>query len=153
MLRRGCQVPRGEREALARISAQLGAVPLIPAAKWSQPWPCFIPAPSEAKSPSISGDHSSVLDAPQPADAKPRICNTPACVQLRPQLDRELFGQQRADQLYSWLLIRARLGKQLAALPCTPEPDCQPQNRCKDEHRAQGSLRAGQQQPHCPASI
>lgn len=76
----------------------------------------------------LSGEHSRVLDPPQPAHAKPRICKTPACVQQRQQLDWDLFGQQRADQLCSWLLIRAGLGKQLAALPGTPEPDCQPKS-------------------------
>lgn len=77
--------------------------------------------------PGLSGEHSRALDPPQPADAKAGICSTPACVQHCQQLDRDRFGQQRAEQLRSWLLTREGLGEQLPALPGTPEPQCQPE--------------------------
>lgn len=111
MLRRGCQVPRGEERgassdfrsapscashpsskmepalALLHLSTFGGKISEHPSGSLGStavPWPCFIPAPLGEKSPSIprvSGEHSRVLDPPQPAHAKPGICTTPGCVQ------------------------------------------------------------------------
>lgn len=83
MLRRGCQVPRGERGASsdfrsARSCASHPSSKMEPALALLHP-STFGDKISEH--PSGSGEQSRVLDPPQPAHAKPRICNMPAWVQ------------------------------------------------------------------------
>lgn len=84
MLGRGCQGAWGEREALPRVSAQLGAVSPIPAGIW-EPAPALgasgtFRGETSAASPGLPGGASCALDLPQPARAKPRIRTTPTHV-------------------------------------------------------------------------
>lgn len=182
MLRRGCQVPRGEERgassdfrsapscashpsskmepalALLHPSTFGGKISEHPSGSLGStavPWPCFIPAPSEEK---IS-EHPSGLWGAQPCPGSTTACSCQTrdlhharvCSVMPAAGWGPIWAAASRAQLYSWLLIRAGLGKQLAASPGTPEPDCQPKASLQDKHR--GSLLAGQEQPHSPVSI
>lgn len=155
MLRRGCQVPRGEERGTSSDFRSAPSCASHPSSKMEPALALLHPSTFGGK---IS-EHPSGLWGAQPCPGSTTACSCQTrdlhharvCSVMPAAGWGPIWAAASRAQLYSWLLIRAGLGKQLAASPGTPESHCQPKASLQGKHR--GSLLAGQEQPHSPVSI